>query len=155
MKFRTCIMMLVALIVCLCASIAGAQTKPNFSGTWKMNPEKSKFERGGPDRIQSKIEHKDAAIAESLTVTNQNGDRTVETKYTIGDKETPQEVMGRSAQTSAKWDGDGLIIEWKTDDGFFRRKLTLSPDGKTLTMVVTQSRGSGEQAEDTVVFEKQ
>jgi hypothetical protein len=120
-----------------------------------MNPQKSKFERGGPDGIQSKIDHKDAAFAESLMVSTPNGDRTTETKYTIDGKETAQEVMGRSAQTSAKWDGDALIVEWKVEDGFFRRKLTLSPDGKTLTMVVIQSRGSGEQAEDTVVFEKQ
>jgi hypothetical protein len=155
MRSRTSAALMIATIFCLCASIATAQTKPNFSGVWKMNPQKSKFERSGPDGIQSKIDHKDTAFAESLMVSTPNGDRATETKYTIDGKETAQEVMGRSARTSAKWDGDSLIVEWKVEDGFLRRKLTLSPDGKTLTMVVTQSRGSGEQAEDTVVFEKQ
>ncbi len=155
MKSRISAALMIAAIVCGCVAIAAAQTKPNFSGTWKMNAEKSKFEQGGPDGIQSKIDHKDAAFAESLMISTPNGDRTVESKYTIGAKETPQEVMGRTAQASAKWDGDALVVEWKTEDGFFRRKLTLSPDGKTLTMVVTQSRDSGGQAVDTVVFEKQ
>lgn len=36
----------------------------------------------------------------------------------------------------------------------FKRKITLSADGKTMTKVVTNNDG-GEQREDTVVFNKQ
>ena len=53
-----------------------------------------------------------------------------------------------------KWENDSLVIEFKTEGGFLKRKLTLSADGKTITKIVTQSR-DGEQSEDTVVFEKQ
>jgi hypothetical protein len=59
------------------------------------------------------------------------------------------------AKTSAKWEGDALVIEFKPENGFFKRKITLSSDGKTVMMMVTQSRDSGEAREETVVFEKQ
>ena len=154
MKSRTSAALMIAAIACLCASIASAQTKPDFSGTWKMNREKSKFERGGPDAILIKIDHKEPAFAENWTVSTPDGERSLQAKYTTDGKETEQEVMGRTAKTSAKWDGDALVIEFKTEGGFFKRKITISADGKTITKVVTQSGDNG-QTEDTVVFEKQ
>lgn len=151
--------MTAALVFCLLASLAGnstAQTnQPNLTGTWKMNAQKTKFERGGPSAVTLKLDHKGAALAESLTVTTPGGDRTVDAKYTIGDKETRQEVMGKQAQTSAKWEGDALAIYWKAEDGSFNRSITLSPDGKTLTMIVKQTNGDGGISTDTVVLEKQ
>ena len=47
------------------------------------------------------------------------------------------------------------VIEFKSEGGVFRRKITLSADGKTITKFVTQTRGDGQQSEDTVVFDKQ
>ena len=87
-------------------------------------------------------------------MTTPNGERSFQAKYTTDGKETEQEVIGRTAKTSAKWEGDALLIEFKTEGGFFKRKITLSADGKTITKVVTQSGDNG-QTEDTVVFEKQ
>jgi hypothetical protein len=155
MKSKTIAAPMIAAIVCLCASIASAQTKPDFSGTWKMNREKSKFERGGPDAILIKIDHKEPAFAENWTVSTPDGERSLQAKYTTDGKETEQEVMGRMSKTSAKWEGDALVIEFKSEEGFFKRKITLSADGKTITKIVTQSSRDGEQTEDTVVFEKQ
>ena len=154
MKSRNFAALMIAAIVCVCASIASAQTKPDFSGTWKMNREKSKFERGGPDAILIKIDHKEPTFVEEWSMSTPNGDRSFQAKYTTDGKETEQEVMGRAAKTSAKWEGDALVIEFKEGGGFFKRKITLSADGKTITKAVTQSR-DGEQSEDTVVFEKQ
>ena len=154
MKLRNIAALMIAAIVCLCASIAAAQTKPDFSGSWKMNREKSKFERGGPDNLLIKIDHKEPAFVEDWKMSTPNGERAFQAKYTTDGKETEQEVMGRTAKTSAKWDDDGLVIEFKTENGFFKRKITLSADGKTITKVVTQSGDNG-QTEDTVVLEKQ
>jgi hypothetical protein len=154
MKSRTGAALMIAAIVCLCASMAAAQTKPDFSGSWKMNREKSKFERGGPDDLLIKIDHKEPAFVEDWKMTTPNGERSFQAKYTTDGKETEQEVIGRTAKTSAKWEGPALVIEFKTEGGFFKRKITLSADGKTITKVVTQSGDSG-QTEDTVVFEKQ
>jgi hypothetical protein len=155
MKSRTIAGLMIAAIVCVCATIASAQTKPDFSGTWKMNREKSKFAGGGPDSLLIKIDHKEPAFVENWTVSTPDGERSFQAKYTTDGKETEQEVMGRTAKTSAKWEGDALVIEFKSEGGFFKRKLTLSADGKTITKMVTQSPSNGEQTEDTVVFEKQ
>jgi hypothetical protein len=155
MKLRISAALMIAAIVCLCGSIAAAQTKPDFSGSWKMNREKSKFERGGPDDLLIKIDHKEPTFAEDWKISTPNGERSFQAKYTTDGKETEQEVLGRTSKTSAKWDGDALIIEFKSEGGFFKRKITLSADGKTITKVVTQSPRDGEHTEDTVVFEKQ
>jgi len=155
MKLRNIAAFMIAAIVCLSALIDAAQTKPDFTGSWKMNREKSKFERGGPDAILIKIDHKEPAFAENWTVSTPDGERSLQAKYTTDGKETEQEVMGRMSKTSAKWEGDALVIEFKSEGGFFKRKITLSADGKTITKIVTQSPRDGEQTEDTVVFEKQ
>ncbi len=155
MKSRTNAALIIAAIVCLCASIAGAQNKPNFSGAWKMNPQKSKFAGGGPDNILIKIDHKEPAFAEDWSISTPNGDRSFQAKYTTDGKETEQEVMGRTAKTKATWDGDALVVEWHSEGRFFKRKISLSADGKTMTKIVSQSTDSGDQKEDTVVFEKQ
>lgn len=147
----------VGLFAAFAATGASAQTKqPNLNGTWKMNAEKSKFEQGGPSEITIKFDHKDASLAETLTIATGDGDRALETKYSTDGKETTQEVIGgRQAQTSAKWEGETLIIAWKAEDGGFTRKITLSPDGKTMTMIVMQSDSDGKSSTDTVVLEKQ
>ena len=154
MKSITSAALIIAATICLCASIAATQTRPDFSGAWKMNREKSKFVGGGPDNILIKIDHKEPTFVEDWSMSTPNGERSFQAKYTTDGKETEQEVMGRTAKTSAKWDGAALMIEWASEGNFFKRKITLSADGKTMTKVVSHSDG-GEQREDTVVFEKQ
>ena len=145
-----------ALLLTMLAVGAAAQGKqPNLSGTWKMNAAKSKFERGGPSGVTLTLDHKDPALSEVLALNTDNGDRSVSAKYTTDGKETPQEVMGTLAQTSAKWEGESLTIEWKAEGRNFSRKLSLSPDGKTITMIVKQSGPDGQGATDTIVLEKQ
>lgn len=156
MKSRSILVFAAAMLIgCLYAAFAAAQAKPNFTGSWKMNPQKSKFTNGGPDNILIKVDHKEPEFTENWSIATPDGERSFQAKYTIGGKETEQQVMGRTAMTLAKWAGDALVIEWKAGDGSFNRKLTLSADGKTLTKVVTQSDGGGTPVEDTVVFEKQ
>lgn len=156
MKHRVSTFIISAIAVCLLAAFATAQTKQsNLSGTWKMNAEKSKFERGGPSGITIKFDHKDGSLAETLMLVTDGGDRTVDLKYTTDGKEASQDLMGSVTQTAVKWETDGWLIEWKAEGRSFNRKLTLSADGKTMTMVVKQSSPDGETATDTVVLEKQ
>jgi hypothetical protein len=154
MKSITSAALIIAATVCLCASIAATQTRPDFSGAWKMNLEKSKFSGDGPDNILIKINHKEPAFVEDWSMSTPKGERSFQAKYTTDGKETDQEVMGRTAKTSAKWEGATLVIEWQSEGSIIKRKITLSADGKTMTKVVSQSEG-GEQREHTIVFEKQ
>lgn len=155
MKSRASAALMIAAIVCICALTASAQTKPDFSGAWKMNREKSKFAGVGPDAILIKIDHKEPALIEDWSLSTPDGAFSFKGKYTTDGKEALQEVMGRMAMTNAKWEGDTLVIEYKSEEKPLKRKITLSADGKIMTKVVTHSEGGGEQLEDTLVFEKQ
>jgi hypothetical protein len=134
---------------------AQAQSKPSVSGTWKMNAEKSKFERGGPKAITIKFDQQASTLNESLTLTNDQGDRTVNFTYSLDGKESLQQLEGRQVKTTAKWEGESLVIQFKNDEGFnFLRKFTVSGDGKTMTIDVKQSSPNG-SANDIVVLDKQ
>jgi hypothetical protein len=141
----------VCLLAALCALAATAQTKPDFSGTWKMDPAKSKFERGGPNSITIKLEQKDGGISEVITL---DGDRNVEAKYGADGKETDVNMGPEAVKGSIKWEGDALVIAWKGDGRSFTRKCKLSADGKTMTLEVIQTGPEG-TATDMVVFDKQ
>ena len=147
------------LILALCLSSASlfvvAQSKPNVSGTWKMNAEKSKFERGGPKGITIKFEQQESTLKEALILMNEQGDQTLNFTYTLDGKESAQEIQGQPVKASAKWDGTTLVLEFKSEEGFsFLRKITVSTDGKTITMAVTQTSPNG-TVNDTVVLDKQ
>ncbi|MFN0107439.1 MAG: hypothetical protein ACKVZH_01190 [Blastocatellia bacterium] len=156
MKSRISTIILTALAFCLLTVFASAQTKqPNLTGTWVMNTEKSKFEQGGPSGITIKFDHKDAALNETMMLVTGGGDRTMDLKYTTDGKEATQDLMGATGQSVVKWEGDTLSIEWKIEGGSFNRKVSLSSDGKTMTMVVKQTSPDGNSSTDTVVLEKQ
>lgn len=156
MKQRISVLLISALTVCLMATFVVAQTKQsNLTGTWKMNADKSKFERGGPSGITLKFDHKDNSLAETMMLVTDGGDRTVDLKYTTDGKETSQDIMGTTGQTVVKWETDGWLIEWKAEGRSFVRKLTLSADGKSMTMIVKQMSPDGETVTDSVVLEKQ
>lgn len=156
MKQRISVLLISALTVCLMATFVVAQTKQsNLTGTWKMNADKSKFERGGPSGITLKFDHKDNSLAETMMLVTDGGDRTVDLKYTTDGKETSQDIMGTTGQTVVKWETDGWLIEWKAEGRSFVRKLTLSADGKSVTMIVKQISPDGETVTDSVVLEKQ
>jgi hypothetical protein len=132
-----------------------AQSKTNVSGTWKMNAEKSKFEKGGPKAITIKFDQQESTLKESITIANDRGEETHNLTYTLDGKETAQQLEGMSIKASAKWEGEALLLEFKNDDGFsFRRKITVSADGKTMTMDVKQASPDGTTS-DTVILEKQ
>jgi len=135
---------------------AAAQQRPNVSGTWKMNPEKSSFERGGPKALTVKFEQQGGTLTEALTINPEQGEeRTINLTYTLDGKESVQKVNGQDMKAMAKWEADYLLIEFKNDEGFsFTRRITLSADKKTMTMGVTQVNPGG-TANDTVVLEKQ
>lgn len=138
------------------ASFVAAQAKPNLSGTWKMNPSKSKFGgQGGPDGITIKFDHQEPNLSETLTISNPQGERSLNLKYTTDGKAGSAEIDGEQATTTAKWEGEALVIEVKGGIGsVFRRKITLSDGGKTMTLAV-HIEGQGGGQDDTVVLDKQ
>ena len=146
--------------VLFCAGLVRAEDKPNFSGTWKQNNEKSKLNR--PSTLKSyvnKIEHKDPNLKVVTTLVGDRGEYTYERSYTTGGKEqVTKDREGDEFHTTVKWEGKTLVFE--TSEVERERKLTttekwtLSEDGKTLTKVRRTSGPRGD-LENTYVLEKQ
>jgi hypothetical protein len=143
----------------LCALAAFAQSKPNFSGTWKLNGSKSDYgPMPAPEKYISKIKHEDPKLEISSDVSGQQGEYTAETKYTTDGKECANTIRNFSMKSTLKWDGDALTFDSKADfngnEILFKDKWSVSTDGKTLTIDrhITAPQGDLDQKQ---VFDKQ
>ncbi|HEY7915079.1 MAG TPA: hypothetical protein VIG62_24440 [Blastocatellia bacterium] len=156
MKHRKAPFLLIQILFLLSAAlIAGAQSSTNVSGTWKMNAEKSKFERGGPSAITIKFDQQEKTLNETLTLTNERGEQTHNFTYTLDGKESAQQLEGMNIKTTARWEGESLHLEFKNNEGFsFLRKISLSADKKSMTMDVKQTNPGG-SVNDVVILDRQ
>jgi hypothetical protein len=156
MKHRKAPFLLIQILFLLSAAlIAGAQSSTNVSGTWKMNAEKSKFERGGPSAITIKFDQQEKTLNETLTLTNERGEQTHNFTYSLDGKESAQQLEGMNIKTTARWEGESLHLEFKNNEGFsFLRKISLSADKKSMTMDVKQTNPGG-SVNDVVILDRQ
>ena len=140
------------LLAPLCALTAMAQARPNFTGTWELNQQKSK----DSDVVTLTIEfnQKDNNLTEAFKA-GQGSE--FEAKYTIDGKESEIPTNDATIKTTAKWEGDALVIDFRgPEEGrYFVRKLTLSADGKTMTINLKHSLPNGGMGEKIWVLEKQ
>jgi hypothetical protein len=147
-----------ALLVVACAGVQ-ASAKPNFSGTWKLNVSKSEFgPMPAPDSRTDKITHEDPTLKDTVSQTGQMGDTTADITYSTDGKETTNSIRGNEIKSTAKWDGDILVIDSKGafngQDVTLNDHWSLSEDGKTLTITRHASTPIGD-ADQKVVLEKQ
>lgn len=138
---------------------AQAQSKANFSGEWKLNASKSEFgPMPAPNSRTDKIKHEDPSLKVSTSSSTQAGDFNIDLNYTTDGKETTNEIRGNQVKSTAKWEGDALVINSKGSFGgndiTITDKWTLSPDGKTLTIGRHFVSPQGE-LDQKVVMEKQ
>ena len=145
-----------AVAVCLCAAHAAAQSKPDFTGAWKWNRAKSQVGPGFHPITSIKFEQKGETFAEELSVEAPDGAKTISLKYALDGKEMPGKIFGKGMTLTAKRDGDALLIKWRdvVEDYTVTRRLTLSPDGKTLEMTIKEISPE-HQREDRVVLDRQ
>lgn len=139
--------------------LAQAQSKPNFSGTWKVNNAKSDFgPMPAPQSSTSKIDHKEPSLKIATTWVGDQGELTFESAYTTDGKESTNSFRNMEFKSKATWEGSTLLIASKgsADSGEFtmKDKWSLSEDGKTFTVVRAFSGPMGE-ATQTLIHEKQ
>jgi hypothetical protein len=141
------------------AASAAAQTKPNFAGTWVLDPAKSEGVMQGVEETMT-VKHDGDKIAIESKMKSPRGERMMNMDFTADGKEGPftmrmgpNEVTGKR---TAKWSADGTAVEINetadvpTPDGGTAsvkswRKWTLSADGKTLTAEESRTSPRGEQ----------
>jgi hypothetical protein len=141
------------------AMAASAQSLPNFSGRWVMNPAKGK-------NLGMMVALKDT-LAISQTATElvihdtssfQGRDNTREVRYDLSGKAVSNEgPMGDHNETAAKWIAGKLVTTWTRDGAVAGTKSvmtetrSLSADGKTMTVESVR----GDSPAVVMVFEKQ
>ena len=119
---------------------AMAAGKPDFSGEWKLNVDKSNFGPIPPPTSQTqKIDHKDPVIKIVTAQNGMDGEYTTDATYTTDGKESKNNMRGADAKSVAKWDGDSLAIDTKLDyqgmEITIKTTMKLSEDGKSINGV--------------------
>lgn len=147
------------LAVLLVAPVLLAAGKPDFSGEWKMNAEKSNFgPLPAPASMVRQIEHAEPRLRVVTTQSGPKGEVRSEFNYAVDGKEHVNRSAGGEVRSVLRWDGDVLEVNSNRQVGGATIKTldrwTLSEDGRILTnkMLLTAPQG---EAEITVVFDKQ
>lgn len=138
-------------------SVAGmAADKPNFSGNWKLNAEKSDFgPMPKPAKIDYVLTHKDPELKVKSTAVTQAGEVINEVKILTDGTEFTNELHGQQIKGTAKWEGQILVVTQKaTMQGteiVVVTRWTLAEDGKSLTQEVSISTPQGELKQTAVL----
>jgi hypothetical protein len=139
-----------AIAVCALTAVA-AESRPNFSGSWKTNPEKSQFGPLPPNVLTWDIDHQDPKLTLSITYMSGGETRTVVTKYLTDGKETVNKPGAVEIKSVAHWEVREVVIESHFDAGAgavnVRERWSVSEDLATLTMqrTITGAQGNYEQ----------
>jgi hypothetical protein len=141
------------------AAAAFAQTKPDFTGTWKLNVAKSDFgPLPGPDSRTDTIVQTAADFKDSIVATGAQGNQAYTITYTLDGKESINRPGGMELHSTANIEGATLVVNTKLkfqdNDVEVHAVWSLSPDGKTLTSANHLTSPMGE-ADQKFVFEKQ
>jgi len=157
-----------ALLAAFATAPALAQAKPDFSGAWKMNAEKSDPMGGGGGGGGGGGMMRDAVTtitqtATELTLVTKFGENSRTSTYKLDGSESVNAGMrGGETKSKAKWDGATLVLEHvrnmsgpNGDMQMMSKEVrSLSADGKTMTVVTTSQGPNGEMTRK-MVYDKQ
>jgi hypothetical protein len=154
MTRRVVTVVFVGLLLC-CLTVVAAD-KPDFSGNWKLNVEKSDFgPMPKPEKADYTIVHKDPEMNVKSVAVGSMGEMTNEVKILTDGTEFTNTVRGQEVKGTAKWDGKTLVVTQKLEiQGTaitFVQKWTLSDDGKSIVQEVNISTPQGEVAQKAVL----
>jgi hypothetical protein len=149
---------LACLVFLLFASVSGsASEKANLSGTWKFDQDKSHSNSPGFDQTMT-ITHSGEKVKLDSKQNSPRGEVTINEEYSLEGKEAeftppnPPNPPNTKGKRKASWlaNGRGILVEDEIGEGQaarrIARKMTLSSDGKVLTIdhFIDDSRGSFE-----------
>lgn len=133
--------------------------KPNFTGVWKLNVDKSDFGPiPGPESEVDTIQHNEPSLKMAVDQQGQQGKRQYEIAITINGKEETHKMGPQEVKTTTQWEGNALVVQTKLmfqdNEVLVKAAYTLSPDGKIVTNNTHFSSAMGE-ADQKMIFEKQ
>lgn len=151
-----------AVLLVAAPAVSSAQGTPDFSGTWVLQVDQTRFDSlagPGPQSRTDVIEHKEPNLTIKRTIQGPAGETVTNLTFVV-DGKPHKNTAGTAEITSVlKWDGATLLIESTSPDpqgGVFSitDRMSLSPDGRTLTQVRVL-RAQGQEASQTFVLQKQ
>ena len=122
---------------------AAADAKPDFSGEWKLNVDKSNFGPMPPPESETRtIAHADPALSVKSVRVGGTGDVTTDLKFTTDGKESVNTIKTPAGEiemkTTMNWEGNALVGKSKLAvqgmDITSEDHWEMSEDGKTLTV---------------------
>ena len=137
-----------------------SQTKPNFSGTWKLNLSKSDFGMmpTRPDSRTDVIEQSEDVIKDTVSQQSEQGAQNYVVAIKTDGTESPVKLAAGDAKVSGSWSGDAFAVTTKLNfqgnEILVNSKWTLSGDGNTYTQVAHITSPMGE-TDTKLVFDKQ
>lgn len=95
------------------AVTALADERPDFTGEWKLNLERSDFaDKPVPGAAAMKVVHKDPSLVVTRTIDTGNGEVISQISYSTDGKETINKLQnGSEVRNRATWEGGSLTIE--------------------------------------------
>lgn len=144
------------LVLGVAASVAAGQEikKPNFSGNWRLNSEKSEMNSKKAEGLTLVIEQNAKSI--HLSETGEDRKKTEFQCDTVG-KECDGTFEGQPGKISLFYMGETLVrMETKGagGDSVARKTMTLSADGKGIDVEISYIVPPGDK-KDKLVFVKQ
>lgn len=139
------------------ASVGGislrADSKPNFTGTWKLNVAKSELGGRPITELTVVVEHKDPSFRFTSSGVA-DGNSFDQTEELTTDNKPVQSENGTIA--TAHWEGPVLVVEVKSVEGDVLEtgRLSMSEDGKTIVREGVHNGPDGEQ-KMREIYEKQ
>jgi hypothetical protein len=138
---------------------AADDAKPNFSGDWKMNADKSDFGKlPRPLAYQRNVDHKDPVIRMVSHQSTQMGEQTVVATMRTDGVQTANPTRTGDTKTIGRWQGRDLELtttkQVEGGEAVTHETWSLSADGKTLTSTTHFKTPRGE-FDVKMVLEKQ
>jgi hypothetical protein len=141
------------------ATSLAAQSKPNFSGSWKLNIAKSDFGVLPPSNGRTDvIDHQDPSLKDTVSDDAAQGQQNYTLAMTTDGKEATNNPGGLEMKNIATWTANNLVVNTKLQfqgsDVTIKTTWALSDDGKTLTESAHFESAMGE-TDQKLIFEKQ
>jgi hypothetical protein len=129
-----------------------ASEKPNLSGNWKLDPQRSRFDSiAAPKSGLLKIEHQEPKIHISVNMAGKHGDRAEMLDLTTDGTEQQVTVSGKPATATAYWEDDVHLVvqvsrEASNGKEVETRRMHIGDKGKMLTTVLTVQDSGGQKS---------
>ncbi len=135
--------------------------KPDFSGRWRMEKDKSNFAGfTKPDLMVQMVEDHSPTLNIHTVQTKDGKTSTVDVAYFTDGRESSNVINGRDAISKTYWDGSVLVVrtdmkDSKNNDVEMEDRWDLSKDKDTLTRSSHIVTSNGGEVDMTLVCQKE